>query len=135
MRGASLGQAKRSEDLLIGALAILALRGKETLRTTDKSFHQHFGKALEVFRSVGGELGDLASNYYKDIVSNTFDELDHALITAEQFGMVKFPNPSYSSLQITMTPRVAEKELASWDSNSRKTFERAADELYRSTYA
>ena len=132
---ATLVLPKRPEDLLIGALAVLALDGKETLRTTDKTFHQHFGAALDVFRQAGGELEELAGNYYRDVVSNTFDELDHAIITAEQFGLVKFPNPTYSRLQITIPPRVAERLLRDWGVEARPVFETAAKELYRSTYA
>lgn len=135
MTGTPVRQTRRPEDLLIGALAALALTGRDTLRTTDKSFHEHFGAALDVYREAGGELGDLSSSYYRDIVSDTFDELDHALITAEQFGLVKFPNPSYSRLHITIPPRVAERLLAEWGADLRPVFERAAEELYRSTYA
>ena len=123
--------SKRAEDLLIGTLAVLALQGVDTLQTTDKSFHTHFGAALQVFREAGGELADLADDYYRNVVSNTYDELDHALIAAEQFGLVKFPNPSYSRLQVTIPRRVAEELANEWGEN-RAVFERAAKKLYDS---
>lgn len=134
MTGTATQESKRPEDLLIGALAALALEGRDTLRTSDKDFHQAFGAALEVFRNAGGELAELAGHYYRDVVSNTFDELDHALITAEQFGLVKFPNPSYSRLQVAIPPRVAERLLSDWG-ELRPIIQKAAQELYRSTYA
>src|SRR5689334_15029731 len=98
---------RRAEDLLLGALAVLALKGVTTLRVTDRTFHDHFGEALDVFKHASGEIASLASEYHRDIVSNTYDELDHALITAEQHRFVGFPNPSYSRLQIKLTPRAA----------------------------
>jgi hypothetical protein len=126
--------SKRPEDLLIGALATLALRGIDNLRTTDKSFHEYFAKALSVFRDAGGEVKDLADRYYCNIASKTYDELDHALIAAEQYGLVKFPNPSYSRVQITMSPRIARKLLEDWK-DEQEVFEQAANALYESTYA
>lgn len=128
----TLTEARKAEDLLIGALAVLTLKGVDTLRTTDKTFHDHFGKALDAFRTAGGDLAGLANSYHKDVVSNTYDELDHALIAAEQLGLVRFPNPSYSRLQITITPRVAEKILAGWK-RYRGAFDEAAEELYKAT--
>ena len=119
---------KRAEDLLVGALAVLALKGIDTLRVTDKSFHDRFATALETFRSAGGELAALADNYYKDIVTETYDELDHSLIAAEQFGLIKFPNPSYNRLQITITPREASRILDTWGER-RAIFEQAAEAL------
>lgn len=121
-------QDRRAEDLLITTLAVLSLRGHEILRTTDKSFHHSFSKALEVFRNSGGELAELAASYHQDVVSNTFDQLDHALIAAEQLGWVKFPNPSYSRLQITMSPVDAERLLEEW-SGQEEAFETAAAKL------
>ena len=50
MPGVPVQPSKRPEDLLIGALAALALEGRDTLRTTDKSFHQHFGADDVIFR-------------------------------------------------------------------------------------
>jgi len=123
------------EDLLVGALAVLALQGITTLRTTDRSFHEHFGKALEVFKNSGGRLGELARRYYRDVVSQTYEALDDALITAEQFGFVKFPNPTYSRLQIAMTPRVARRLLEEIGAEHRGVFETAAKELKDSVNA
>lgn len=122
----------QSEDLLVGALAVLALNGITTLRTSDRSFHEHFSKALAVFREAGGPLGELASSYYRDVVSRTYEALDDALINAEQFGFVKFPNPTYSRLQIAMTPRVARKLLEQMGAEHKATFEAAALKLRQS---
>lgn len=122
---------KRAEDLVLGALAVLALKHVTTLRVTDRTFHDHFAAALDIFKDAGGEIAALASEYHRDIVSNTYDELDHALITAEQHRFVGFPNPSYSRLQIKLTPRAAERILQSWP-HDREVFERAADSLRRS---
>lgn len=126
--------SRRPEDLLIGALATLALRGIDSLRTTDKSFHEYFAKALEVFREAGGEVKELADRYYCNVASRTYDELDHALIAAEQYGLVKFPNPSYSRVQITMSPRIAKSLLEEWQ-DEQQVFDQAANALYESTYA
>ena len=125
----SVSGTKRAEDLLLGALAALTLEGHTTLRVSDRSFHDHFGKALEVFRDAGGEIQVLASEYHRDIVSETYDELDHALIAAEQHRFVSFPNPTYSRLHIKMTRRAAERLLADWNESERSAFERAAESL------
>jgi hypothetical protein len=121
----------RTEDLLIGILAVLALHGKETLRTTDKVFHRAFGDALEVFKRAEGPLKDLAEDYDPDVVTKTYDELNNALIAAEGFQLLRFPNPSYSRLQITMTPRVAESLLTKYP-QQRQVFEAAAAVLCES---
>ncbi len=128
----TLTEVNKPEDLLLGSLAALSLQGVDTLRTTDKSFHERFGKALAVFREAGGPLATLAEAFHKDVVSSTYDELDHALIAAEQLGLLRFPNPSYSRLQITVPPRVAEKFLSGW-APYRAAFERAAAELMATT--
>ena len=127
--GTLLSDTKRAEDLLLGALAVLALQGHTTLRVSDRSFHNHFGKALEVFREMGGEVADLATEYHRDIVSDTYDELDHALIAAEQHRFVGFPNPTYSRLQIKMTRRAAQRILSAWSDAERDGFKRAAESL------
>jgi len=126
---------KQSEDLLIGALAVLAQEGVTTLRTNDRSFHEHFGRVLEIFQAAGGEFADLARRYYRDAVSRTYEELDHALITAEQFGLVRFPNPTYSRLQITMTPRVARRLVNEWPDEQQAVLRRAAAVLRESINA
>jgi hypothetical protein len=130
---ATTQEPKRAEDLLIGTLAILALRGVDILRVTDSLFHDRFGAALEIFRGAGGELESLADNYYRDIVTETYDELDHSLIAAEQFGLIKFPNPSYNRLQITISPRTAHQILEGWGGD-RQVFERAAEALYSNAH-
>lgn len=117
-----------TEDLLIGILAVLAINGRDTLKTTDKVFHSAFGEALNEFRKAGGTLKELADSYYQDVVSKTYDELNHALITAESYSLLRFPNPSYSRLQITMNRRVAERLLEKHESE-RSVFERAAQVL------
>lgn len=125
----SMSGTKRAEDLLLGALAVLALDGHTTLRVSDRSFHEHFGKALEVFRAEGGEVAELANEYHQDIVSETYDELDHALIAAEQHRFVGFPNPTYSRLQIKMTRRAASRILSVWSAEEIEGFKRAAATL------
>lgn len=122
-------ELRRPEDLLLGALAALALRDTDILRTPDITFHKRFGRALTVFRDGGEECSILADKYHQDVVSRTYDLLDHALIAAEQRGWVKFPNPSYSRLEISMTRRDAERILARWPAECRATFEAAADVL------
>lgn len=124
---------KRAEDLVFAILAMLAKDGVDTLKTSDKAFHVGFAAALAKLREAGGELSELSNQFYADPVSATYDELDHALIAAEQFGLVRFPNPSYSRLQLTITPRVAEQLLQSWKDN-RDQLGRAAETLYDSVY-
>lgn len=121
-------QPERTEDLLVGILAVMALRKRDTLRTSDKVLHQAFGAALKVFKNTGGDFCDVAESYYPDVVTETYDELNNALIAAESFNLLRFPNPTYSRLQITMTPRVAEQLLAPYGED-RQVFEKAADAL------
>jgi hypothetical protein len=128
----TVAELHRPEDLLLGSLASLAASGYTTLRTTDRSFHEHFTRALDVFKDAGGLLGKLAGRYYIDIVSNTYDELDHALIAAEQYRFVGFPNPSYNRLQIKMTPKAAQTVLHEWPAAEQEVFKRAAQALKQS---
>ena len=120
---------KKAEDLVIAVLAELSVQGIDTLRMNDRQFHDHFGIVLDRLRQAGGELKDLADQFYKNIVTDTYDELDHSLITAEQFGFVKFPNPTYSRLTIAITPRMAHRLLASWDSGERSMIASATKEI------
>jgi hypothetical protein len=122
---------KRAEDLVIAILAELAMQNIDTLHMSDRKFHEHFGRVLERLREVRGELGELARQFYKNVVTDTYDELDHSLITAEQFGFVKFPNPTYSRLTIAITPRMAHRLLKPWDSEERKAIHDAAKEIVR----
>jgi hypothetical protein len=124
---------KRTEDLLIAILAEISLQGTDTLRMSDRKFHEHFGRALELLKSYGGELEELANQFYKNVVTDTYDELDHSLITAEQFGFVKFPNPSYSRLTIAITPRMARRLLKDWSEKDRSAIRDAAKEIARQT--
>jgi hypothetical protein len=121
-------QSRRAEDLLLGALAALALRGTKVLPVNEVSFHKHFAAALGVFENADEEIQHLATFYHRDPVSRTYDELDHALITAEQHRFVNFPNPTYSRLQINLSRRAAEKLLEEWG-DRRAVFEAAADSL------
>jgi hypothetical protein len=121
---------KHAEDLLIAVLAELATQGVDTLPVSDRKFHDYFGRLLERLKAGGGELRSLADQFYKNVVTDTYDELDHSLITAEQFGFVKFPNPTYSRLTIAITPRMAHRLLKGWDSAERETIREAAKDIF-----
>lgn len=120
---------KRTEDLVIAILADLSMQGIDTLRMDDRQFHEHFGLVLDRLIAGGGELKDLASQFYKNVVTETYDELDHSLIAAEQFGFVKFPNPSYSRLTIAITPRMAHRLLKDWPEEDRGIIRNATQEI------
>jgi hypothetical protein len=122
---------KTADDLLIGILSVLAKDGKTTIRINDRSFHAAFGEALAIFRAAGGELGDLAKTFYRDVVSKTYEKLEDALISAEHYGMVKIYNPAFERLEISITPRVAEQVLADWPSGERTIIEKAAAEFHK----
>lgn len=124
-------QPKTAEDLLIGILSVLAKDGQTTIRINDRSFHAAFGEALAIFRDSGGELGELAKTFYRDVVSKTYEKLEDALISAEHYGMVKIYNPAFERLEISMTPRVAEQFLGEWPSSERTVIEKAATEFRR----
>lgn len=131
----SLVERHRPEDLLLAALAALSERGVDTLKTTETSFHEHFGRALEAFRGAGGELASLADHFYWNRVTGTYDELDHALITAEQQGFVRFPNPSYSRLQLSLTPKIARRVLNEWAPAEQAVICQAAMAMYRNAHS
>jgi hypothetical protein len=118
--------APQPHDLVFGLLAALAQRGVETLRTDDTVLHGAFGTALNVFRKSNGDLAVLADYYYADAVTDNYDELNNALIEAQSFDLIGFPNPSYSKLEVKIAPDAAEKMLRSFGAN-RKTIENAAD--------
>lgn len=123
--------ARRADDLLLGALAVLALRGTKVLPVNEVSFHEHFSAALNVFSEADPEISHLATFYHRDPVTGTYDELDRALIAAEQHRFVTFPNPTYSRLQINLSKRAAERLLEEWG-DRRSVFERAVESLEES---
>lgn len=120
---------RRAEDLVIAVLAELSTRNVDTIRMNNKNFHESFGRVLERLKAGGGELQKLAEGFYKNVVSESYEEVDHALITAEQFGFVKFPNPSYSRLTIAITPRMAYRLLRSWNDQEREMIRVATSEM------
>ena len=125
---------KRSEDLVIALLAAIATRGVDTLRMNDRVIHEHFATALESLRRSGrDELVDLADGFYRSSITDTFDELDNSLVTAEQYGFVKFPNPSYSRVVLAFSPRMAHRVLKNWQEDDRKALANAADEFLGKT--
>jgi len=123
----------RPEDLVIGLLAVLADRGVETLKTTDKVLHASFGAALGVFHAAGGTFEELAESFYSDVVTNTYDELNNAIIAAQGLNFLRFPNPSYSRLQLTIPPSAVSRILyKKFSAAQRKVFEEAATALQQS---
>jgi hypothetical protein len=118
--------AAQPHDLVFGLLAVFAQRGVETLRTTDTVLHGAIAAALDVFRTSSGDLAQLADHYFADAVTDNYDELNNALIEAQSFDLIGFPNPSYSKLEVKIAPDAAEKMLRSFGAN-RKTIEDAAD--------
>jgi hypothetical protein len=115
-------------DLFIGVLAALAKQGVYSLKIHDRVLHRAWGAALQVFRSKGGVLARLADKYYQDHGTGAFDELEHSIIAAEGSGYLRFPNPTYRKLQLTVSPRTAEDILAR-RRGFRATYDRAAKEL------
>lgn len=126
---------KPAENLVIAILAELAAKGIDTLRMSDRKLHDHFDAVLDRLRSAGGELESAANQFYKNVVTDTYDELDHSLITAEQFGFVKFPNPTYSRLTIAITPRMAHRLLQDWTDDERAAIREAANVIADRQYA
>ena len=116
------------KDLLIGVLAELSLRGIDSIRISDYALHEVFGKALEVYRAQGGELAELASMYYDDGITEANDELERSIIAAEGSGYLRFPNPTYRKLHLTIAPRAAE-DILMRRPQFRDAYRKAADAL------
>jgi hypothetical protein len=127
MNAATMAPAS-PKDLLIGLLAELSLRGFDSIRISDYALHDAFNKALAVYRESGGELASLADTYYDDGITEANDELERAIIAAEGSGYLRFPNPTYRKLHLTIAPRAAQ-EILSRRPEFRDTFRRAADAI------
>jgi len=104
----------RSEDLVLALFAAASLNGTSILELSDTSMHRRFDSVLKVLESAGGDLADLAKLFHKNVVNGTYDLLNLALVSAEHGLWVKFPNPSYSRVLISMTPREAQGFLREW---------------------
>lgn len=110
-------------------LAALAEQGLEYMSAGVDVLHRCFAAALTVLRS-DDELRPLFKRFRPDPVSGRFEELDRAIIRAEQFGIVQFPNPSYTRVRVALSPGDMESLLADLG-DRRGVIEEAAREFKR----
>ncbi|MEX2282557.1 MAG: hypothetical protein WEE89_08740 [Gemmatimonadota bacterium] len=115
---------QESERAFLAFLAALYIRGIEELDDSGDVLHGSFDHALGVLKG-DEQLSKAFARYRMGGFSGRIDALDQALIRAEQFGWVQFPNPSYQRMAIAMSPADAESILSSFG-KQRATIESAA---------
>ncbi len=99
------------EDAAFGAfLAALADRGMVQDAGASQAVHSAFRAALETLQA-DQVLSAYFAHYYPSRITGRIDELDQALVRGESAGIVQYGNPTYSRIQISLTPYEAEQLL------------------------
>ena len=118
------------EDRAFGAfLAALAERGVVQIAGASRAVHEAFKAALETLQA-DETLRPYFAHYFASRSTGRIDELDQALVRGEAAGIVQYGNPSYSRIQISLTPYEAE-ELLSEFPERREVFMNAATAFQR----
>lgn len=116
-----------TDQAFFGFLGAVYLEGLAQMAADSQMLHECFAAAMPVLQSDPA-LALAFRRFMRESVTSRFDELDAALIEAEQYGLVQFPNPSYSRVRIAMSRRDANRFLRDLG-DSRETVERAAREF------
>lgn len=91
-------------------LAALLQSGLGELSATRDVLHGAFSAALDTLRRDERTLKAFA-NFRSGVDESFIAEFDDALMRAEKYKLVQFPNPSYTRVRIAMTPWTAEEFL------------------------
>jgi hypothetical protein len=118
-----------ADRAFLAFLAALYLDGLEQMSAGEDLLHKSFDGALKVLRQ-----DDATSIWFRRFraspTSGRFEALDRAIIRAEQYGLVQFPNPSYTRVRVALSPTDAHALLDDIG-EERSTIERAAGEFRR----
>ena len=123
-----LGEAA-ADRAFLAFLAALYLQGLEQMSARGGILHTSFQGALRVLRE-NAATGTWFRRFRASPTSGHFEALDRAIIRAEQYGFVQFPNPSYTRVQVALSPVDAHKLLEDVG-GERETIEHAAREFRR----
>lgn len=93
-------------------LAALLKNGLGELSATRDVLHGAFAAALDVLRSDERTSSAFAGFRSGNEQDGFITEFDDALMRAEKYKLVQFPNPSYTRVRIAMTPWTAQEFLA-----------------------
>jgi hypothetical protein len=104
-------QGQLAETVFLAFLAALYKAGFKQINDSGDALHESFAKGLDVLRS-DVDLQPALARFKMGAFSGRIDALDQALIRAEQFGWVQFPNPSYERMTLAMSPSDAEHLLS-----------------------
>jgi hypothetical protein len=119
-----------SEDRAFGAfLAALADLGVVQVAGASTAVHEAFKAALETLQA-DEELQPYFAHYFASRSTGRIDELDQALVRGEAAGIIQYANPTYSRIQISLTPYEAEVLLGEFP-GKREVFTRAADQFQK----
>jgi hypothetical protein len=128
MNAVERGEAE-SDRAFVAFLAALYLEGLQQMSAGGDVLHKSFRGALQVLRQ-----NPAAATWFRRFraspTSGRFEALDRAIIRAEQYGLVHFPNPSYTRVHVALSPIDAEA-LLSDVGNGRAVIEEAAREFRR----
>lgn len=97
-----------ADEAFLGFLGAIYLEGLGQIAADSKLMHECFAAALPRLNADASLVGAFR-RFSLEAATQRFDELDAALIEAEQYGLVQFPNPSYARVRIAMSRRDAER--------------------------
>ena len=118
------------EDAAFSAfLAALADRGMVQIAGPSQAVHSAFRLALETLQA-DETLGRYFAHYFPSRITGRIDELDQALVRGESAGIVQYGNPTYSRIQISLTPYEVERLLDQFP-DQRATLQTAAGAFER----
>ncbi|HYH81508.1 MAG TPA: hypothetical protein VEX86_17015 [Longimicrobium sp.] len=120
-----------ADRAFVAFLAALYLEGLEQMSAGGDLLHKSFHGALHVLRQ-NATTGGWFRRFRASPTSGRIEALDRAIIRAEQYGLVQFPNPSYTRVRVALSP-VDAQLLLSDVGEERETIEQAARE-FRKVY-
>ncbi|HYH81491.1 MAG TPA: hypothetical protein VEX86_16930 [Longimicrobium sp.] len=114
------------EDRAFGAfLAALADRGVVQIAGASTAVHEAFKAALARLQA-DEVVGPYFAHYFPSRSTGRIDELDQALVRGEAAGIVQYANPTYSRIQISLTPFETDELLSEFPEH-RQVFSEAAE--------
>ena len=99
-----------ADRAFVAFLGALSAQGLGQMTARGDILHTSFAGALNVLRS-SPEAVSLFRRFRANPTSGRFEALDRAIIRAEQYGLVQFPNPSYTRVRVALSPIDAELVL------------------------
>lgn len=97
-----------------GFFATLLLSGTEYVPTINDKHQERFGRvalSLRERKQNGDPAMQRMPDFTPEVITGKYEELDHALITFQSFGITERADPYFSSMKIVFSAERARRQL------------------------